>query len=128
MTYKTTLNENTANFFNNLEVKRESWIPAEKQIEAVAIALTDLNADRNNLNSSDLSNYLGFANSFIKNGYNFLDTNKEELQEPIFNMLKNNTEINLANTLILLDTIESYEYISNLNFSKQSPSKKSLKN
>lgn len=128
MTYKTTLNENTANFFNNLEVKRESWIPAEKQIEAVVIALNDLNADRNNLNSSDLSTYLGFANSFIKNGYNFLDTNKEELQEPIFNMLKNNTEINLANTLVLLDTIESYEYISNLNFSKQSPSKKSLKN
>lgn len=128
MTYKTTLNENTANFFNNLEVKRESWIPAEKQIEAVVIALNDLNADRNNLNSSDLSTYLGFANSFIENGYNFLDTNKEELQEPIFNMLKNNTEINLANTLVLLDTIESYEYISNLNFSKQSPSKKSLKN
>lgn len=128
MTYKTTLNENTANFFNNLELKRESWIPAEKQIEAVAIALTDLSADRNNLNVSDLSTYLGFANSFIKNGYDFLNNNKEELQEPTFNMLKNNTEINLANTLILLDTIESYEYLSKINLNKQSLSKKSLKN
>lgn len=119
MTYKTVLNETTSNFFNSLEVKRESWLIAENKIETVNQALLELNTNRDNLSTEEFSSYLKSANLFVKNGYNFLDNNKEVLKVLSFHMLKTNTEINLANTLTLLDSIESYQYIKNISGSQK---------
>ena len=68
MTYKTILNESTANFFNTLEVKRESWLIAENKIETVNQALLELNTNRDNLSTEEFSSYLKSANLFVKNG------------------------------------------------------------
>lgn len=114
MTYKTILNEPTSNFFNSLEIKRESWLIAENKIEEVNQALLELNTDRDILSSEEFSSYLKCANLFVKNGYGFLDNNKEILQDLSFHMLKSNTEISLAKTLTLLDSIESYQFIKHI--------------
>lgn len=114
MTYKTILNETTGNFFNSLEIKRESWLIAENKIEEVNQALLELNTNRDILSSEEFSSHLECANLFIKNGYSFLDNNKEVLQDLNFHMLKSNTEISLANTLTLLVSIESYQFIKSI--------------
>lgn len=94
--YKDLTKENS-NFFETIPVERESWIPVSQQLESLIENLACLNGEKENITSAEFKEYLNNAGELIKQGYKFLDDNKELFKEKQFKMLRENTEILLAN-------------------------------